>query len=640
MNGLLAVLGPSAAAAAHALRRPHEGAPHGAGGAIVAEEEGLLLAVRDRQPARGRTSRASRGHVHAVADAALYYRSELVQAVRAAGGSTPPAVDAPPAMLAIAAYDAWGPALASRLEGDVALLLWDGARRRLVAARDFVGRRPLYVATLSDGGVAVASEVGSLLALASCPRELNRAALAGVAAGLPESPWDTAYAAIRVLPAGRTLTASLGPAGAPLGVALAGITVDRHWTPPTFESRGGAPFREAAEELGRLLGAAVAERLDAGGPTAVWLSGGWDSTAIYGAGMARLPSGQRPMLRAVSMSYPPGDPGREDELIEQVTGFWGARATWCDSRPIALFGAAAAEGAAARELPFAHPYALWTRALAAATRESGAVVALDGSGGDQLFQLSPIYLADLLRRGRLLAARREWRARDMTGLGWRRFFRYAVLPNLPSALSPVATALRGGRPLHGIRSWPLPPWIRRDFAAAHDLGARAESRLPRRRGERHGAHETRWFFESSYSPTVLAAQESDARCEGVEVRSPLLDARVVAHAALRPREERSDRGETKRLLRAAVRGLLPDDFLAPRRSRTGTTTGYYRTRLLAELPGVASSVQGLPALSDVGIVEPEAFAAAVKRSLRGGDQEFDVALFYTIQAELWLRSHG
>ncbi len=46
------------------------------------------------------------------------------------------------------------------------------------------------------------------------------------------------------------------------------------------------------------------------------------------------------------------------------------------------------------------------------------------------------------------------------------------------------------------------------------------------------------------------------------------------------------------------------------------------------------------ALADLGVVEPSAFADAVHRSVRGGVQEFDVALFYTIQAELWLRAHG
>ncbi|MHB1223316.1 MAG: asparagine synthetase B family protein [Gemmatimonadaceae bacterium] len=639
MSALLAVLGPSAAKASDGGRSQGTSSMAGAPwtGRVVddvtlIEGAGFRLLAR-ADPAIGRLSVSAAGSVWAAADAALYYRGDLRARLGDAGvgGSR----EDSPAALAVAAYVAWGSDAASRLEGDLALILWDASRRRLVASRDFVGRRPLYIASLADGGLAVASEVRALLALPGCPRTLSPAAIAGVAAGLPESPWDTAYSAIRVLPAGRTLVATLDRDG-----RVESVVTERHWTPPTFESGGGPRFDEAAEELQRLLRAAVVERMDAGAPTGVWLSGGWDSTAVYGAGRAESrDSGARGDLRAVSMTYPVGDPGREDDLITRVTGHWGAEPLWCDSAPIGLFGDVTDE-AMSRDLPFAHPYALWTRELAAATVAHGARVALDGSGGDQLFQLSPVYLADLVRGGRWLAARREWGARDMRGLGWRRFVRYAVLPLLSPATVRAITALRGGRQLHGIRAWPLPPWIRPAFAAANDLGARAGSRLPRRAGERHGAHESRWFFESSYSPTVLAAQAADARRAGIELRSPLLDARIIALAARRPREERSDRGQTKRLLRAAARGLVPDDVLAPRGSRTGTTTGYYRQRLLAELPELARRVLPVSALADLGMVDPAGFADAIRRSVQDGVQEFDVALFYTIQAELWLRAHG
>jgi len=573
--------------------------------------------------------------IHAAADAAIYYRGELRRRL-GARGVTPR--DETPASLAAAAYLAWGEGLATWLEGDMALLIWDSRRRKLIAARDFIGRRPLYYARLTDGGLAVSSSVQALLALEGCPTGLSAAALAGVAAGLPESPWDSAYEAIHVLPAGHTLLADAGTDG-----RVATVRIRRHWSPPTFEASGGAPFDRAAEELRMLIQGAVAERMDGGtAPTAVWLSGGWDSPTVYGAGRAALRDGRASgSLLPVSMTYPPGDPGREDDLIRQVTDFWeeGTGPLWCDSVPIPLFGDAAAEGAI-RELPYAHPYALWTRALASTTAAGGARVALDGSGGDQLFQLSPVYLADLVRRGRLSTARREWLARDMGGLGARRFFRYAILPLLPRLVVRAAEWARGGRPLRSIRGWPLPPWIRADFAAAHDLDARQEPILSRREGESFGALETRWFFESSYSPTVLASQTAEARRAGVELRSPLLDGRVVSHAALRPREERSDRGETKRLLRAAARGLVPDEVLAPRRSRTGTTEGYYRERLLRELPELARCVLPLSGLADLGIAEPSAFDQAIHRSLNGGVREMDVAIFYTLQAELWLRARS
>ena len=576
---------------------------------------------------------ATDGASAVVADATLYYRDDLRQRLRDAGVACE--ADTAAALI-LAAVRAWGDGAAERLEGDFAFAAWDGHRRQLVCARDFVGRRPLHVATLG-GAVAVASDAAAIVRHPDCPRTLDLGALAGAAAGLLESGWRTAYAAVQAVPAGSTLVVALdaaGRAGAP--------RARRHWAPPTFESRG-ADFASAVEELRATLRRATAERLDEVAPTAVWLSGGWDSTAVFGAaqGVLRAPipeARRRAEVRAVSMSYPPGDAGREDELIAQVVEHWGTDATWCDIAGVSLFGRDAAGDARRRSLPLAHPYQEWTRALARGARAGGARVVLDGSGGDQLFQVSPVYLADLLHRGRALAVRREWQARGMAGAGWRRFVRYAVHPLLPAPALALATAVRGGRPIPGIRARPIAPWIRDDFARAHHLVERGELPLARRPGEAWSALESRWYFETSYSPTILAEQAAVALGEGLEVRSPLLDGRVVALAAQRPREERSDRGETKRLLRAAAAAWLPASVVAPRRSRAGLTTHYFRRAMERELPELASCVDQSAVLAELGIVEPSAFRRSVERYLRG-ESAFDVALFQTVQAELWLRAH-
>ena len=105
----------------------------------------------------------------------------------------------------------------------------------------------------------------------------------------------------------------------------AGASVRRHWAPPELGSGPRTSFVDGAAELRALLEQATAERLaPAGGATSVWLSGGWDSTAVYASAARVLAgAGQGDRLRAVSVSYPPGDPGREDELIELAAGRWG-----------------------------------------------------------------------------------------------------------------------------------------------------------------------------------------------------------------------------------------------------------------------------------------------------------------------------
>jgi asparagine synthase (glutamine-hydrolysing) len=489
-----------------------------------------------------------------------------------------------------------------------------------------VGRRALFFAH-AEGRLVVGSTPDAVARLRG-PRRLNLAHLAGRAAGLLEA-WDTAYEGVAPLPAGHSLVCELradGSAGVP--------ELRRHWTPPTFE-QPGEPAPAAAERLRALLEAAVAERLDPAAPTAVWLSGGYDSTAVYGAGQAALRGGRADgELIAVSMSYPPGDAGREDELIAETASFWGGRVEWRQVDDVPLFGDAVA-GARRRAGPFAHAFEQWMTTLALAARDAGARVVLDGSGGDQLFQVSSVFLADLLRTGRWRRARDEWRAMGLGGAGWRRFARTGVLPLLPGAALGLVGLLRGGRPPRGLRAGVVPPWIRPERRA--ELAARLELRLPRRRGESESARESRWYFETSYSAAVFAEQRAIARRAGVEVRSPLLDRPIVELAATRPREERAGGGETKRLLRHALRGRLPETVLATRRSRTGTTSHYYRRALLRELPAAAAGVLEESVLAALDVLDPGEYRAAIEQYRRDGDAELGAALFATAQAELWIR---
>ena len=63
----------------------------------------------------------------------------------------------------LAAYRQWGDDCVGRLVGMFAFVIWDAARRRLFAARDRVGKKPLFY-RLERDGLAFASEPKALLA--------------------------------------------------------------------------------------------------------------------------------------------------------------------------------------------------------------------------------------------------------------------------------------------------------------------------------------------------------------------------------------------------------------------------------------------------------------------------------------------
>lgn len=565
------------------------------------------------------------GDLVIAADASLYYRDELRRKL-AHAGIRPSGQTA--SHLILAAYRAWGERCPAELEGDFAFVLFDRMRRAVVCARDFAGKRPLFFTELRGGGLAVASTMGALLAHPECCAEIDLAAVAETTAWYVSGGERTCYRAISRLDAGRTLV--LERSRRP--------RVVRHWEPPVFEQQSGRSFADAATELQGLLERAVAERVPRNETTAVWMSGGRDSTAVFAAGEHAL--GREPWhegLRPVSVSYPEGDPGCEDGYIRAVAAFWKRPVHWVNANDVPLLDRPA-ERATERDEPFAHLYEMFNRTLAGESRRIGARVALDGVGGDQLFLVSSVYLADLLKSGRWLALAREWKALGYEGAGFRTFFRWAVQPALPPSLLQASRVLRGGRPLRAELRRRVPPWIAPAFAARHGLAEYVQATPRPRRGESIAANESRWYFTDPFFPQVFGMMAAFALEEGVELRSPLYDGRLLAFAATRPREERCSGGDTKLLLREAMKGLLPAEVLATRAGRTGVAGGYFDRSMRDGFAGFIERELRSPLLAELGVVDSASLNGAWTRFMRSGDEEIGFQLFLTLQAELWLRA--
>jgi asparagine synthase (glutamine-hydrolysing) len=355
-------------------------------------------------------------------DATLYYLRDLRAALERAGVPLSDASDASPARLILAAYRAWGRECLAYLEGDFALVLWDRRARTVLAARDHTGGRPLFF-TRRPTGLALASRLDGLTSLPGFDAALNLLAIADDALFLRvQNPEGTAYRNAQRLPAGHRLDWAFATPSPPV--------VTRWWEVPVFLRGDGPPFEEAVGQLRRLIIDAVAEQGTHPGRSSIWLSGGYDSSALFAA--SQIAGAQRGAMVAhpVSMSHPPGDPGREDEFIEATTSFWRVTPTWVavgDVPPLVD----PIEGARLRDEPMYHTYEQSNRTLARATRAAGYRVALVGNGGDQFFSAGVARLADHFLRGNVITLAREWREAG-GGNDWRLFVRHVVLPNLPA----------------------------------------------------------------------------------------------------------------------------------------------------------------------------------------------------------------
>jgi asparagine synthetase B (glutamine-hydrolysing) len=560
-----------------------------------------------------------------VTDASLYYLQDLTRAVQASGYQTS---SQSPAALILAAYSAWGDQSLQHLEGDFALIIWDRRERRLVAARDHGGTRPLFYAAY-EGGLAVASRLDGIVSLPRFNAQFNPISLGDDALFLRvHMPESTAYAAIKRIQGGHRL--DWRPGAAP--------RVERWWEVPFFVRGDGPPYEEAVQELRRLIIASVAERTKHPEGSVVWLSGGYDSPSLFAASQEGARANGGKAAEAVSIQYPPDDPGYEDDYIEATTSFWKTTPNWVDVTAIPALENPMAR-AKLRDEPIHHMYELWNAALAQKTRARGRRVALIGNGGDQFFSSTTVRLADHLRSGRLITLATEWREAG-GGWNWRLFGREVVAPNLPNRVLAVANALRQGRALQHRLARPVAAWANRAFEHYGALEALNRATIERRPGESHASLDQSWGLRHITAERLAKLLSSIALLNGVEVRSPLFDGRVIRFASGRPLSESYSKRENKRLLRGAFKGLLPEKVLGPRPTRTGLPVRYLKRTAAAHAAWAVQEWLNGMILADLGVIDGKKFLDVAREIPSRGltDLEQGVAVIATVQTECWLRA--
>lgn len=266
-------------------------------------------------------------------------------------------------------YARRGESVLQRLRGMFALAIWDPRRQAVLLARDRMGIKPLYYATVGNGAERAfyfASELRSLLATSHIERTIDPAGLATYLwNGLVMGPL-TLIKGVQLLPQGTLVWVDLaGRHEAPR----------RFWQlPAAHPSRDPAAAREALSiELTR----AVRMRLLSDVPLGVFLSGGVDSSAI--AAIATRAS-EAP-VRTCNISF---DEARYDESPYARAV---AEALGTEHQDVRLTGNMFRAGldGALESLDQPTFDAINTYFVSKAVRESGLTVALAGTGGDELY---------------------------------------------------------------------------------------------------------------------------------------------------------------------------------------------------------------------------------------------------------------
>jgi asparagine synthase (glutamine-hydrolysing) len=315
----------------------------------------------------------ARGTVHVVFNGEIYNYRELRETLQAKGVCLRTRSDTE---TILGLYDLYGADCVEHLRGMFAFVLWDAERRRLVAARDRLGIKPLYC--LRRGAtVAFASEMKAFFALRDWQPALREETVAE-------------YLVYRNLAGTRTIFRDVERVRPGEVVELTATDERRrtYWRlpQPTVVAESARPAEAWAEELEALLGEVVRQHMVSDVPLGTFLSGGVDSSLVtalavpaasgpmytFSVGFAEEDFDERPFALAVAERLGT----RHEAFVISARDYedWLPRAVWHADEPLS------------------HPHMVHFHYLSKFARERVTVV-LTGEGSDELFAGYPRYRA-------------------------------------------------------------------------------------------------------------------------------------------------------------------------------------------------------------------------------------------------------
>jgi len=503
----------------------------------------------------------------------------------------------------LSAYQKWGVDCLQRLHGMFAFALYDLDKRTLFLARDRLGVKPLFMASLSDGSLAFASELKGLLAHPLLRRAVDPLAVEDYLAWGYVPDHRSILKGIEKLPAGhyRLLRHGARP-GAPV----------RWWDISFAERRKGKPADLEAELLHHLR-EAVTSRMIADVPLGAFLSGGVDSSSV----VALMAQASRQPVKTCSIGF---DVAALDETsyADEVARLFGTdhHARTVSADQFADIGALAA----IFDEPFADASALPTWRVSRLARET-VTVALSGDGADEAFAgyRRQVFHAHEERARRWLP--QGLRKSVLGGLG-------EVYPKAdwaPRSLRLKTTLLSlAGTGAEGYaRALSVtPPELRQalytqDFA--NSLGGyQAEAPLIRLMDDapaRSGLDRAQYADLAFWLPgDILTKVDRTSMAASLEAREPLLDHRLVEFAATLPEGLRVHGMQGKYLLKKAMRRYLPEKILyRPKQGFVTPIAEWLRGPLASEARAIATSA----ALARTGWFRPSFVSAAAEAHIAG-----------------------
>jgi asparagine synthase (glutamine-hydrolysing) len=511
------------------------------------------------------------------------------------------------------AYAKWGDACFEKLDGMFAIAIWDARERRLVIARDRLGKKPMYW-TVNNNTIWFASELKALLAARVVEKKIDLVSLA-------------AYFRSDAVPTPRSMfegVSKLPPASA---MSWKDGSIEKTWK---FWScpQETIDQRDPVAGLRERFDLAVKERLVSDVPLGLFLSGGLDSTAV--AESASRQSSTKLKAFTIGFEDKTHDETEAASLVAKSLGLEHYVEKLTAESALSMLG----EATEMLDEPLADAAVLPQLLLSRFARKQ-VTVALSGDGGDELligYQHIPAHrvveaLPAISRFGSRVAQKLP-AGGGYFSLGFKaqRFARGASIENRLARDLAWRGAVDASTLKQILDSRVLlnadPDWSERLLT---EYAAEAGNDFDGWRG-------WSWAYLRSFlMDEVLVKVDRATMWFSLESRAPLLDRRVVEYLLALPTKYKTGAWGKKRLLRELVKGRVPSEILDKPKHGFGVPVADW---LRGPLKSMLLELTATDRLREQGLFRPEAVEQLVSDHISGRiDRRKE--LWAMLQFQLW-----
>ncbi|MCB4755544.1 MAG: asparagine synthase (glutamine-hydrolyzing) [Elusimicrobia bacterium] len=508
------------------------------------------------------------------------------------------------------AFEKWGAACLSKLNGMFAFAIWNIKEKTLFAARDRYGIKPFYY-SLKNGRFIFASEIKGILA-AGVPREPNYFKIGEFLRwGALDYSEDTWFQGIQSLMPGEYIFLRKNE-----------FRKDKYyWLPDQIDENNPVGMKEGIDRFRELLSDSLRLQLQSDRKVGVHLSGGVDSTVVtamvshlypdtistYTFGYEETLFDERPFAKNVAQTL--GVSNDTSMLSDKDIPDWLPRALSEEDEPFTSF----------RQLSHHKLYADFEK--------KGSTVILEASGGDEIgagysSYLWSWYLDNLKERGPSKAAKELLSFSESIGMKGPQLINFL--------LGSAANYEQAGLCTSDGIPYLDPDVLEPDFVD-HYGQRKPVYPKPFRSNLRNSQ-----FIDLLYAklPRGLRYIERASMATGREARLPLLDHRLVELGFSFENSAKISDGHLRRFMKEAVLSLLPPSLLnANKRSVADPQKAWLKGPLVEWVKDIFNS----KIFADRGLIKSQRALESYEDFRKADLSVNSLGIFQMLIVEMWFR---